>query len=208
MHYLAGINSIIKMSAQFENTVNVEMNVNECSVCYEAIQRTNNCITPCGHAFCFTCMSKCLQQNNSCPICRTVLVEQEEEDDEDDEDGEEDSDEDDEDDEDDDDDEEDNDLVGDVETIAEKFAEKGYTLVDAISMILNRFKSKDSNKYTEETIERMFDTFEEIVVDTDTAIEEQNGFAEEDADVQIVEKTDDLGKISKIQVYVNRDVDV
>lgn len=193
------------MSAQFENVVSMEVNACECSVCYEVIQKINNCVTPCGHAFCFKCMSKCLQQNNCCPICRTVLVEEEEVEDSDDEDDEDNEDDDDEDDEDED---EDEDLVGDVETIAEKFAEKGYTIVDAISMLLNRYKSRNSEKYTEESIEQMYNTLDEIVDSIDTAIEEQNGFAEEDADVQIVEKTDDLGKISHVQVYVNRDSDV
>jgi hypothetical protein len=39
---------------------------------------TNNCITPCGHTFCFQCLAKALEKNNTCPCCRAVLMEEEE----------------------------------------------------------------------------------------------------------------------------------
>ena len=48
----------------------------ECSVCYEKIGEKNNCITPCGHTFCFKCMMSCLNYKNTCPICRQVLQEE------------------------------------------------------------------------------------------------------------------------------------
>ena len=48
----------------------------ECSVCYENIGEKNNCITPCGHTFCFKCMMSCLNYKNTCPICRQVLQEE------------------------------------------------------------------------------------------------------------------------------------
>jgi hypothetical protein len=35
---------------------------------------TNNCVTPCGHTFCFQCLAKALEQNNTCPCCRAVLM--------------------------------------------------------------------------------------------------------------------------------------
>ena len=35
----------------------------------------NNCTTPCGHMFCFQCLAKALEQNNTCPMCRAVLME-------------------------------------------------------------------------------------------------------------------------------------
>ena len=47
----------------------------ECPVCYDEIASTNNCITSCGHSFCLSCMLKCIQTNNSCPCCRTSLIE-------------------------------------------------------------------------------------------------------------------------------------
>jgi len=47
----------------------------ECSICYEIIQKINNCTTPCGHSFCFNCIVKCLHKDNKCPYCRFVLNE-------------------------------------------------------------------------------------------------------------------------------------
>ena len=45
----------------------------ECAVCYDKIGNKNNCVTPCGHTFCFQCMMSCLNYKNTCPICRQVL---------------------------------------------------------------------------------------------------------------------------------------
>lgn len=43
----------------------------ECCICYEMIDSTkNNCITPCGHSFCFICIVKSIQVRNTCPCCR------------------------------------------------------------------------------------------------------------------------------------------
>ena len=53
----------------------------ECCICYETIGDKNNCVTPCGHKFCFVCLTKALTTNNTCPCCREVLVESPEEDD-------------------------------------------------------------------------------------------------------------------------------
>ena len=53
----------------------------ECCICFEIIGEKNNCVTPCGHKFCFMCMSKSLSQNNTCPCCRSVLLEVDEDDD-------------------------------------------------------------------------------------------------------------------------------
>lgn len=49
----------------------------ECSICMNDISLKNNhCTTPCGHTFCFGCITKSLQYANKCPYCRTVLVEE------------------------------------------------------------------------------------------------------------------------------------
>ena len=48
-----------------------------CPVCFENIGVTNNCITPCGHTFCLICMLKCIRKNNTCPCCRTIIIEEE-----------------------------------------------------------------------------------------------------------------------------------
>jgi hypothetical protein len=60
---------------------NITMSTNttpeiECCVCYEPIQTTNVSTTPCGHTFCFQCILRCLDVNNTCPYCRTVLREE------------------------------------------------------------------------------------------------------------------------------------
>jgi len=63
------------MSAIIENS--------ECCICMDTINNTtNNCITPCGHKFCFQCLAKALEKNNTCPCCRAVLMEETENNDE------------------------------------------------------------------------------------------------------------------------------
>ena len=54
---------------------------NLCPICFEVIELTNNCITPCGHKLCLICMLKCIKRNNSCPCCRTILIEEDNNDD-------------------------------------------------------------------------------------------------------------------------------
>ena len=41
----------------------------ECSVCYEKIGEKNNCITPCGHTFCKTCINSI----RKCALCRVRI---------------------------------------------------------------------------------------------------------------------------------------
>jgi len=52
----------------------------ECAICYETLEKTNICTTSCGHTFCMTCIIQLARStssnNNSCPLCRQVLVEQ------------------------------------------------------------------------------------------------------------------------------------
>jgi hypothetical protein len=56
----------------------------ECCICMDAINfATNNCVTPCGHTFCFQCLAKALEQNNTCPCCRAVLMAEPEDEDDD-----------------------------------------------------------------------------------------------------------------------------
>jgi hypothetical protein len=46
----------------------------EFSICLNNIEATNNCITKCGHTFCFTCIITCLCNKNTCPYCREELI--------------------------------------------------------------------------------------------------------------------------------------
>ena len=61
------------------------MSSTDCCICMDAINSSiNNCTTPCGHSFCFQCLAKALEQNNTCPCCRAVLMEVPDDDDDDD----------------------------------------------------------------------------------------------------------------------------
>ena len=53
---------------------NCELLSEECCICMENILKNkNNCITPCGHKFCFMCISKNLKKSNICPVCRQKI---------------------------------------------------------------------------------------------------------------------------------------
>ena len=46
-----------------------------CPICLNDIIENNNCaITPCGHKFCFNCIVQSLQSIYTCPICREILL--------------------------------------------------------------------------------------------------------------------------------------
>jgi len=140
----------------------------ECCICFEQIGSKNNCTTPCGHQFCFTCMSKCLAQNNTCPCCRSVLME-EKEDDENDSDFEDES------------DTESNysfDEEENLDNITERFLALGYTTNDLVSMLIGRVKEK--RNYTRDCVEKMFSEFNAIIKENDTEREERELFAAED----------------------------
>ena len=147
-------------------------NVNtECPICYTEIGSKNKCITECGHEFCLKCMINWSQQSVACPCCREELIETStENDDEDIED--EDVDDDDDDDDDDDGDYDDDETSGNIEEIAALFEKKGYSIIDAISMILGR-RSKTEGKDTEEYYTEMTNVFDAIVSDVDDAAERE-----------------------------------
>ena len=53
----------------------------DCAICLEKMDETNNyAITPCRHKFCFNCILQSIQTINTCPYCRTILIENENED--------------------------------------------------------------------------------------------------------------------------------
>lgn len=52
----------------------------ECCICMDDIQPKNIACTPCGHTFCLTCLLRSFFNANTCPYCRTELVEYPEED--------------------------------------------------------------------------------------------------------------------------------
>jgi hypothetical protein len=152
---------------------------NECVICYDVIGVTNNCVTPCGHAFCFKCLMSAMILNNTCPCCRTELFvvpsDNLEEDNDDDDDDENFS------------DEEDESEDGDpeevpVETITARLQANGFTMLDIVSMMTNNY-SKTDPKYTFDFISKMNNKYDEILEEVDKEFDEQRKFAAEDGRV-------------------------
>jgi Ring finger domain len=54
--------------------------IHECNICLQTIGAVNNCVTPCGHTFCFDCIMTSVAYKNTCPCCRTVICDDFEED--------------------------------------------------------------------------------------------------------------------------------
>jgi len=141
----------------------------ECCICFENIGTKNNCTTPCGHQFCFTCVSKCLSQNNTCPCCRTVLMEIDEDEDDDDEES----------------DYSDTDTDYSLEeddnmdSITMQFLGAGYTTNDIVTMLIGRVKERNE-KYTSGYIKKMYDDFNKILRDSEAQRHERDMFAAED----------------------------
>jgi len=151
----------------------------ECCVCLEEIgNEKNNCVTPCGHQFCFTCIAKCLSKSNCCPLCRGLLIENEVEEES------YDSDYDDDDDDDDDDydiESSDDEYEGDenIEIITERFLNKGYDAVDLVTLVMGRVM-KNNPKYSKNYIKKMVHDFEETIEEVGGEKHEQECFAMED----------------------------
>ena len=145
----------------------------ECCICFEEIGSKNNCTTPCGHQFCFVCMSKSLANNNTCPCCRAVLMELPEDD--------EDSDYSDSGSDTDEEEEDDFDFPEDanLDQLTEKFMAKGYGPADLMVMLVGRIKERNE-KYNPEAIKKMFADLNEIIDDLDKQKDELKLFAAED----------------------------
>ena len=48
--------------------------INKCGICLETLEKTNVCVTKCGHSFCLECIIKNTNYKNNCPICRREIV--------------------------------------------------------------------------------------------------------------------------------------
>lgn len=153
----------------------------ECPICFDKIQITNSCTTPCGHSFCFKCVIKSMQSNIACPCCRASLVEtQDPEKDEEGSEYEEDisdestieSDF-----------EEEEDETGpDIDVVTKAFITRGYDVKDAMSLLLCRYSKTDA-KYTRDYIKKLNDEFDDIMEEIEAQMREQSDFAEEDVNV-------------------------
>ncbi len=141
------------MSAIMNQKVNEEL---ECCICYEIIGEQNNCTTPCGHKFCFVCMMKTLEKNNTCPCCRAVLQEKKEEEEEEEESDDEYSDEEDEL------DYHDISAMASTENIAYELESLGYTMSDILTLYLGRMNP--AGERTNATfVEKLSEDFNKII---------------------------------------------
>jgi len=149
----------------------------ECCICYDTIDADkNNCVTDCGHRFCFKCVATSLMHNNcACPYCRAPLVDTPEESEEDDEEEEEDDDEtletEDEEDEDDDETHE-----CDIDELVRRLIEQGIGMKEVLSMLIGRY----SPGTTDEAAYAVCNKFDEIVEEADREVYEQEAMWDED----------------------------
>jgi Ring finger domain len=153
------------------------MSEEECCICYENIGKKNNCVTECGHKFCFKCLATAMTRSNACPCCRQPLIdepaaEEDEEDSEYDED-------DDEDDASDISDEDDDSSLVPIELIAERLERNGFTMLDMVSMFMGG-ACKANEKYTPLHMDALYAKCDIIVDEARKEIEEAELFAQED----------------------------
>jgi hypothetical protein len=151
----------------------------ECCICFDTIGEKNNCVTECGHKFCFKCLATAMTRSNSCPCCRAPLIEESaEESDGEYEDGDDDEDDEDED-QDDDEDEPNRDYKGNIEEIVERLEKSGITMLDIASLLFNKF-SKTDEKYSNEYVENLCKTIDQINEDAEQESVELEQMGEED----------------------------
>lgn len=149
----------------------------ECCICYEIIGKKNNCVTECGHVFCFKCLATAMAHNNSCPCCRAPLTDTPDDEDDD-------SDYDEEDDEESDDEDDDEVHVnkeydGDVEDMVARMEANGVTMLDVVSLLFSKFSKKDE-KYTKEYVKTLCNTINQISEDTENESNERQEMGGED----------------------------
>jgi len=153
-----------------------------CPICYDVIDsERNNCITSCGHSFCFDCIVRTVETSDACPLCRELFIAQEPEEEEEEDDEEE--------------DEDDSsysdtfvfneDLYEDdrfakVKTLSDRLSEKGIGAMELLSILIDRYERKNAPEF----IECLNHTFYRIVDEADDEAEkeaeERDAFALED----------------------------
>jgi len=146
----------------------------ECCICYDEIDaKKNNCVTECGHKFCFKCLATAMQRSSACPCCRSPLVESTEFDDED---------EDDESDNESDNETEleqqyeDNDAECEIEELSARLESNGFKMQDILSMLLGRY-AKGSTDMAIYEVNKLFDA---MVDEADNEIVENIEMGKED----------------------------
>jgi len=152
----------------------------ECCICYETIGKTNNCVTECGHAFCFKCLMSAMTYNAVCPYCRADLVDKQQE--EEDEEAEDDNSEYMSDEEDDEDDENEENIrvdKGNMEEVVARLVGKGITMLDVVSVLFNTY-SKTDDKYTIGYIDNLTAELDIVNMDVHNETDEMENMAMED----------------------------
>ena len=48
----------------------------ECPICKGLVEESKTITTDCAHQFCYSCLDKWEEKNNSCPMCRKELFQQ------------------------------------------------------------------------------------------------------------------------------------
>lgn len=148
----------------------------ECCICYENIGEKNNCVTECGHKFCFKCLAMAMTRSNACPCCRQPLMDEPElADDED----ESEYDEDEDDDEASDMSEEEETLLP-IELIAERLEKNGFTMLDLVAMFLGDNVGGTTEKYTPLHMDELYAKCDDILDQARKEAEETAMFAAED----------------------------
>jgi hypothetical protein len=148
----------------------------ECCICYENIGIKNNCVTECGHKFCFKCLAMSMTRSNACPCCRQPLTDEPElVDEEDESDYEESVDEGDS-------DEEDDDEISlvPIEIIAERLVKNGFTMLDMVAMFMGANAGDASEKYSPLQMDALYAKCDNIVDEARKEAEETAMFAAED----------------------------
>ena len=127
----------------------------ECAICYEQIDMVNVTVTTCGHTFHSSCAFKALENNDCCPMCRHQLLEEAESEGEyeesvdEEEDGSDNG-------EDEDDESEADDFKVNLEQLAGKVTNMGYTMHDILKFFVSDIKSgTNEQRYSEEFFDKM-----------------------------------------------------
>ena len=153
----------------------------ECSICYEEIGATNCCTTSCGHQFCFKCIATAIQYKNTCPCCRTSLVEVPEdttdyEDDNDNENMDEEEDE-----------TEDEEEEAEVEDIVKRLEQKGVTMLEVVSLLIGRYSKNLENNTEQEPTAILHNRIWDVIVEADDEVLEQNNMMNEEIKSMVYE---------------------
>jgi hypothetical protein len=118
----------------------------ECAICFDEIQMVNITVTTCGHTFHSSCVFKALDRSDGCPLCRNQLVSSASIDSDSDSDSGSGSEEDEE--REDEEEEEEEIFKVDLEQLATKMTNMGYTISDLLKLYVPSIKTV-SEKYTD-----------------------------------------------------------